>query len=204
MPARCLPRASPGGQRKPVAIDIVSAVKRFAGSIVLSVLVPGSGLVALGRPWLGLLLALGFLLAMETGLVGLLIAPAVVPAAIAWVGLAAGGLIWIVAQVLQIARIRVLTSTELPRELAILRRLARRAMDRGDHAGARAALAIAMSLDDSDPETHIQRARLLDATASPARARRAWLAAERFDSDGRHSPEIRPHLDAPDERENRA
>lgn len=170
-------------------------VKRFAPPILLNVLVPGSGLVALGRAWRGLLLALLFTLTLEAGLVGVLIAPATMPASVTWAGLGCAAAAWLLAQAMLASRIRYLRSPELPRELAILRRLARRAMGRGDYPGARAALAVALSLDDSDPETCVQRARLLDLTASPARARRAWLAAARIDAEGRHASEIHRRLD---------
>lgn len=172
-------------------------VNRFITPTALNALVPGTGLVVLGRTWLGLLVALGFTLAAELAIIGLLVAPAGVPPLISWGALVAAAVFWTVGQALLAGRVRLLRSDGLPRELAILRRLARRAMGRGDFTGAAAAISVALSLDDSDPATHVQRARLLSITSTESKARKAWTMADRLDNHQEHAEEIRDRLKTP-------
>jgi hypothetical protein len=175
----------------------MASVKHFALPICLNLVVPGTGLPVVGRPWLGVLLAGVFLMGGELAILGWLVAPAWVPLALTLTSAAIAAVAWLVAQFLLIARIRFLRSPELPRELAILRRLARAAIRRQDYGAAQSALAIAFSLDDSDLECHLLQARLLSATGQRAKARRAWLAVRSLDTAGEHADEINHHLLAP-------
>lgn len=170
-------------------------VTRFLVAAVLNAVVPGPGLILLGRPWLGVALAVWFVLGAELAAFGLLIAPATLPHFASLSGAVLAAVAWLLAQALLIGRIRFLRDPNLPRELAILRRLAERGLARGDHKGARTALLIARSIDDSDLATRILWARLLSCSASPRRARRAWLAAARLDADRRFADEIRDELE---------
>jgi hypothetical protein len=170
-------------------------VKPWLTSLVLNLLVPGTGLIVLGRPWMGLALTGCFLLGAEVGILALLVVPAVLPFPVAVLGLAWAATVWFMGQILLIRRVRLLRSAELPRQMAILRRLTGWALNRGDYAAARSAIAIALSLDDSDPACQILRARLLSLTGKPASARRAWLLARRLDLRQEHEAEIDRHLD---------
>lgn len=172
-------------------------MRQFVPLAALNLLAPGAGLVALGRPWSGLLVAGVFAASAELGVIGAVVAPAAIGRAVTTAALAAAAVQWGLAQGMLVARIRVLRRKDLPREIEILRRLARRALTRADYAAANAALSIAMSLDDSDPATHIQRARLLAATGETVRAERAWLLAQRLDSEGEYAEEFLRHLEEP-------
>lgn len=157
----------------------------------MNVLVPGTGLIVLGRPWLGLALAVWFGLGAEVAACGTLIAPATIPSLISLVSAGLAGAAWILGQVLLVMRIRFLRDPNLPAELALLRQLAEEALARGDHKAARSALLLALSLSDSDLATRILWARLLAVSASRGRARRAWLGAARLDADQEFAEEIR-------------
>lgn len=173
----------------------MNAVMRFFAAVALNVWIPGPGLILLGRPWLGVALAVWFGLGAEVAAFGLLIAPATVPGFVSYSGAALAGIAWILGQGLLVGRIRFLRDPNLPRELAILRRLAEQALARGDHREARASLLIARSVDDTDLATRILWARLLSCSASPRRARRAWLDVARLDADRRFADEIREALE---------
>jgi len=160
----------------------------------MNLLVPGTGAILLGRPWLGVALAAWFLAGSELAILGLLVAPAILPEPLSISGLAAAGAAWLAAQILLIRRIRFLRSLDLPREMAILHRFARRALARGDYPAVRAAIALGLSMDDSDVVLHVLRARLLALTSRPAKARRAWQAAAALDADGAFGSEIQQHL----------
>ncbi|HOW70660.1 MAG TPA: hypothetical protein PKY77_08670 [Phycisphaerae bacterium] len=170
-------------------------MKRFLQVTVMNLIVPGTGLMMLGRGWLGLALAVWFALAAEVAIAGLLIAPAVVER---WAALAVGGFAlaaWFVAQGLLISRIRFLLDPALPRELAILRRLARGCLAHGKWKAARSALLLAMSVDDGDAETRLLWARLVSETAGGRRAWAAWRAAAQYDREHRFSAEITAALE---------
>jgi hypothetical protein len=172
------------------ARGILPGVRRFLQTAVMNLIVPGTGLMMLGRAWLGLALAVWYALAAEVAIAGLLIAPAVVQR---WSALTAGGFAlaaWIVAQGLLVSRIRFLLDPALPRELAILRRLAQGCLVHKKWKTARSALLLALSIDDGDAETRLLWARLMTETAGGRRARTAWQAAARFDRQGRFNTEI--------------
>jgi hypothetical protein len=169
-------------------------MRRFFAPTLFNLLAPGTGLVILGRPWLGLALSASFLITAELGILGLLSLPGSVPRAFSWAGLAVAGAVWLIGQGLLAARVRFLRSPELPREVAILHRLARRALNRSDFSAAQAAIALALSVDDADPTSHVLRARALGGTGRQAKARRAWILARRLDADGKHAEEIAEHL----------
>ncbi|HOA72517.1 MAG TPA: hypothetical protein PLQ89_02510 [Phycisphaerae bacterium] len=169
-------------------------MRRFFAPTLFNLLAPGVGLVMLGRPWIGLALSASFLIAAEPAILGLISLPGSIPRTFGWAALAAAGAVWVIGQGLLAARIRFLRSPELPREIAILHRLARRALSRSDFAAAQAAIALALSIDDADATSHVLRARALSGTGRQAKARRAWLLARRLDTDGKHTEEIAQHL----------
>jgi hypothetical protein len=172
------------------------AVKRFLLPILFNLLVPGTGLVVLGRPWVGVCLAGLFLLGAELGILGLLVTPTSLPQVLSVAALGAAAGIWLAGQILLAARIRFLRGPGLPRELAILHRLAQRAISRSDFGTAQAAIGVALSMDDSDVHSHVLRARILSLTGPRAKAQRAWLLARRLDVGNQHSEEIGSHLES--------
>lgn len=170
-------------------------MRRFLLATVMNVIVPGTGLMMLGRAWLGLALAVWFALAAEVAIAGLLIAPAVVQRWSAWAGGGFALAAWGVAQGLLISRIRFLLDPALPRELVILRRLAQGCLVHGKWKTARSALLLALSIDDGDAETRLLWARLMTETSGGRRARTAWRAAARFDREHRFNAEIAAALE---------
>lgn len=176
---------------------IMAGVRRLLLPVILNLLVPGAGLPILGRPWAGLSLGGIFLVSAELAIFGRFVTPASLPAGLAISGALVATVTWLLAQALLIARIRFLRSEGLPRELAILRRLARAAIRRQDYRAAISALAVAFSLDDSDVESHILHARLLSATGERAKAHRAWTTARALDLAGEHAAEIDRELVKP-------
>lgn len=162
----------------------------------MNIVVPGSGLILLGRLWLGTVLAGAFMLGVQGVVCGLLIAPAVV---VPGITLAAGLLavaVWLAAQRMLVLRYRFLSDPGLHRELTVLRRLARRAQARRDWRSARAALRLALSVDDTDIHTRLAWAEFMTRTAGRTRARRAWRAVARLDVDGHHASQIQAGLDS--------
>lgn len=170
-------------------------VRRFWPAIVINLLVPGTGLIALGRVWLGVAVALWFGLGAEVAICGTVLAPMSFPP---WVTVTGGGLAvaaWLAGQGLLIGRVRFLRDPNLPTELKALRELAEQALARGDLAAARSSLVVALSIDDADVPTRILWARLLSRKGSAARARRAWLEAQQLDTQQIYSAEIRQALE---------
>lgn len=159
---------------------------RWLSAVMMNVLVPGCGLVLLGRPWLGVALAVWFAVATEAVIVGRLIAPAAIPPGISAVGLVLAILGWVMAQGLLVTRIRRLCDPDLPIELDLLRSMAREAIDRQQWAEARSSLRLARFLNATDVETRILWAELLTRTSSPRRAERAWQQAARLARDPAH------------------
>ena len=168
---------------------------RFAPACGLNLLVPGTGLIWLGRPWLGMALAIWFGLGAQVAACGGLIAPATIPRPATVLGGLLAVAAWLVGQGLLVSRIRFLRDPSLPGELAALREHAESCLARGDHKAARSALTIALSIDGSDLATRILWARLVTATSSRFRSRRAWRGAARLDSDRRFQAEIREGLE---------
>jgi hypothetical protein len=83
-------------------------MRRFIPAIVMNILVPGTGLMLLGKAWLGLALAVAFGATAEVAACGLLLAPASIPEAINAPAVVLAGTAWLAAQLLLIARIRSL------------------------------------------------------------------------------------------------
>lgn len=181
--------------RSPERAVIIPSVSRFLLPVLFNVAVPGTGLVALGRPWVGSSLAGSFLLAAEVGILGLLVAPASVSRGVSVAALVAAGVVWLAGQGVLLARIRFVRSAHLPRELAILHRLAERAISRSDLGTAQAAIAVALSMDDTDVQSHLLRARVLTLAGRRSKARRAWLRVKRLDVNHRYAEEIEQNLE---------
>lgn len=169
-------------------------MKRFMVAGILNLLVPGTGLILLGRTWLGIALAVWFALGAQVGAFGLLIAPASVPFWISGTALALAALSWLVAQAQLTSRIRFLRDPNLPEEMDALRRLAETAISRGDLAAARSALRVALAVDDADLRIRILWARLLSLDGRTTKARRAWRLAQRLDREHAFATEIRSEL----------
>lgn len=161
----------------------------------MNLLVPGTGLIALGRVWLGIALAAWFALGAEVAACGALIAPASIPVWITWGTGALAATAWLIGQGLLVTQIRTLRDPNLPADLQALRDLAEAALARGDLAAARLSLRVALSVDDSDVPTRVLWARLMSKKGSRAKARRAWLEAQQLDEQQNFATEIRRALE---------
>jgi len=181
-------------ERPPVKC-IMPPVRRFHLAFGMNVLVPGTGLIALGRVWLGIAVAAWFALGAEVAACGALIAPASIPRWIAWATALLATAAWLVGQGLLMTHVRTLRDPNLPDDLKALRDLAEQALARGDLAAARLSLRVALSIDDSDVPTRILWARLLSKKGSRSKARRAWLEAQQLDNQAAFATEIRQALE---------
>ncbi len=161
---------------------------------MLNVVVPGTGLMLLGRSWLGLSLAMWYALAAEVLLGGWLIAPAVVPAWLVAVAGVLAGIAWLAAQVLLGRRIAFLRDPGLAAEMAVIRRTAEDALAAEDYRAARVAIRVALSIDDADVASRVLHARLVTATCGRRRARQAWHGVARLDTDREFTGEIEAAL----------
>lgn len=170
-------------------------VMTFWPAVVMNLLVPGTGLIALGRMWLGIALAVWFALGAEMAIGGLMLAPMSLPA---WVALTAGGLAvtaWLVGQGLLVTQIRFLRDPNLPAELQALRELAEDALNRGDLVAAKSSLRVALLIDEADLASRVLWARLLTRQGRRAKARRAWHQAQRLDQKQIFEAEIRQAME---------
>lgn len=162
---------------------------RMLWAVILNLPAPGTGLIVLGRIWVGLSLTAWFVCTTELAFVGQWVAPASIPRFLTLTGAGTAAFTWVLGQVLLIARVRYLRDPELPRELAILRRLASRALRQGDLKTARAALLVARSVDDDDLVTTVLWARLVSQRSGPRRARKVWRRVALMDAQREYADE---------------
>jgi hypothetical protein len=152
---------------------------RFLAAIALNLLMPGAGLIALGRLWTGLLAAVLYTICAGAAIVGSLLAPASVPVALTIGGGGLAGATWLLAQWMLWDRLRTLRDPALASELAVLRAQATTAIERNDLQEARGLLAIALSIDPDALDTVVLWARLSAALGRFREARRAWRLVSR-------------------------
>lgn len=153
-------------------------------------IVPGSGLIAAGREWLGLLIALLFGSAAQIAIAGLFLAPAGLPAWLTNVATGAAIAIWSAAQVALWRRIRWVNSPQAHKQFDALHQESRDAIARGDLDTARAALAGALAIDDEDADALAELARLLQ-PSDPRAARKLWRRVAALHPDRVSAPETR-------------
>jgi Arc/MetJ-type ribon-helix-helix transcriptional regulator len=151
--------------------------------LALNLLAPGAGLVILRREWLGLSLAMLFVVAAQVALWGLFIVPATVPRPVALLGAVGAGVVWLISGKLTLTRARLVLHDDVARDVDLLREGAERAVDEGRFADAGELLRQAMALDDQDPAVRSQWARVMALTGRFGEARRAWRSVLRLDPD---------------------
>jgi tetratricopeptide (TPR) repeat protein len=154
---------------------------------IVNLLVPGTGLIVVRREWLGLSIALLYTVLAQIGLVGILIAPLLVPQWLVISALGGAATVWLASQWLflqRLARIRDATSAE---ELASLRERAQAAMESSDYQAALRLLNLAGELDDEDLETAVARANLLTLLGRFREARSTWHRVRRLDRRGQYA-----------------
>jgi len=147
---------------------------RFVAAIVMNVLVPGAGLILLGRVEVGMAASILFTFCAEAAVCGMLIAPASMPA---WVTVGSGSLavaVWAVAQWLLKDRLVTLRDPELSKELYAICSEAEAAIARQELLEAKGLLQIALRTDPDSVETLVLWARLMTLLGQFLPARRAW------------------------------
>jgi hypothetical protein len=159
-------------------------------AVIGNLLVPGTGLILLGKEWKGLGLAVGFGATAELAAIGLLLAPYSIPTWVSILALIGAIVIWLTAQGLIYQRIRMLTDPNLAAEVSGLKSTAAKAMEIGDLDSAWLTLKMAMTLDHRDLYSHILWARLMTRIGKPRKARRALRYAARLDHANRFKDEI--------------
>jgi hypothetical protein len=147
---------------------------RFAAAVLMNVIVPGAGLLLVGRVELGIATSVLFAFCAEAAFCGMLIAPAAMPP---WLTVGAGSLamaIWVVAQWLLRDRLATLRDPELQKELEAIRAEVVAAIQRKDLLEARGLLQIALRTDPDSVETQVLWARLMTLLGRFSHSRRAW------------------------------
>jgi hypothetical protein len=162
---------------------------------ILNLLVPGSGLIVARREWLALSLAFLYTVLAQIALVGVLIAPNLVPDWLIAVASGGAGLVWLLAQWLLLRAFRRLCDPATAAEVHSLRQRADQAAESGDYQNALQMLTLANELDDEDPETAVALARLLTRAGQSSKAQYAWHRLRRLDRTDRYSHEAAAALD---------
>jgi tetratricopeptide (TPR) repeat protein len=157
---------------------------RAKAAILVNLLVPGAGLIILQREWLGVSMALLFVVLAQLGISGLWIVPEDVPRWQAVLSMAGAGLVWLAAQLLALTRYRTSVSPVVQREIDELRARAEAAMQAGDLAEARQTLQLALNLNDEDLPTLALYAQVLGRLGEARDARRSWRRVRALDRHG--------------------
>lgn len=164
---------------------------------ILNLIVPGAGLIALRREWLGLAVAMLFAVLAQIALLGWLVIPVTISR---WVsigaGIAAAG-VWWWGQWLTLQRIRQAASPEIERELAALADRARIAIREGNTDEARHLLQTALAINDEDVPANACWAELMTEMGSHSEACRAWRRVLALARDSETRSHARRALRAP-------
>ena len=143
-------------------------------AFLCNIVVPGAGLIALRREWLGFALALLFCLTIQVAVVGSLLTPASVPPWGRWSAGTAALAVWCWSQWLFRRQLSIATGETPERELRLLCRRAAEAVDAERLEEAGDLLRAALTLNDEDVEVNVCWARLQMRMRRRPEARRAW------------------------------
>jgi len=154
---------------------------RKVWGLIINVVAPGAGLIALGKGSQGMPLALLFALSSQLALFGLLIMPAIIPGGLASASALAAGAVWCTAQRLGLARARAICGSKADRRLISLSECAAEAMEQGSFAEAENLLAMALDINDENLSVQRQWAQFLTLTGQFRKARRAWECVIQLD-----------------------
>ncbi len=172
------------------------ALQRARWGLWLNVLVPGAGLVALQRERVGLPLTAAFLVFAEIALMGLLVMPNALGAALttAVTVLAAG--IWLASQVLLLRRVHDLQDLERQIRTAVQIEQAREAVLAAEWGPAKQLLAEAADYDVEQPELNWLLAKVSSAVARSDQAAKQWHRVHQVDRAGKYEQDITEALTA--------
>ena len=150
----------------------------------LNAIAPGAGLIVLRREWLGVVLALLFVVLLQMSLWGLFIVPEEFAGPATWTSLVAAVGVWLAAQGMGVARARVVLGTEARQQQQVLLEQAVLDLEQARLADARELLLIALALNDEDPQARRLWARLMMLVGNFQAARRGWEAVLKLDRAG--------------------
>ena len=150
----------------------------------LNAVAPGAGLIVLRREYLGMVLALLFVVLLQLSLWGLFIIPEEFTKVATWAGVAATGGVWLAAQGMVVARVRAVLGTEARLQQQVLLAQADLDLEQVRLGDARELLLIALALNDEDPQAKRLWAKLMTLTGNLQAARRAWVAVLKLDREG--------------------
>jgi hypothetical protein len=147
----------------------------------LNLLVPGAGLVLLGRIWLGLALGLLFLITVNFVIASLFLAPEAAPSPWRELGILAAALVYISAQGWQAQRVRtgLAASAERTRRESLSRAIA--LLEGGDAAAAHEALRPLLPQAEGDLAIAYHFAEIVSAQGAGDAARAAWARVRKLD-----------------------
>ncbi len=174
----------------PLLAAPVDSRRRWVTAFLVNLIIPGTGLIWTRREWFGVLLALLFGICAQLAFAAVFFAPAAVPDSFATLAAVAAGVVWLVAQLALVRRVRWLTSNDARARFDLLLGDARRARDAGDIETARLAYRGALEINDEDLTANLEYARLIE-SADPAAARRVWRRVRDLDPRGQSAPEAR-------------
>lgn len=147
----------------------------------INLVVPGSGLILIGWPWVGWLIGLLFVLSLNVALATTLLIPDEYPGWIGGLAIGLAGGTWLGAQLRlrQCLNTRQLSLSEAHRNSRI--RAALEAVDAGDQVRALEALQEIASEADHDLLVAYRVAQVISTTDDLAGAREAWERVSRLD-----------------------
>jgi len=162
-------------------------------TILLNVFVPGVGLIPLRREWLGVAVALLFVLFIEVGLLGAFLIPAAFPTWLTVAAFIAGGALWIVAQCLCRRQWQQTCGPDARREVELLRRRAMEALAAGNLTEAGDYLQAALNINDEDIESNVLFAEVMQRLGRTRDAHRAARRARQLQPDAQQRRAIAEH-----------
>lgn len=130
--------------------------------MLLNLVIPGAGLVALRREWLGLSVAVWFSVALNSAVLGMWVLPSEMPM---WFVLGGGTLAMVahfLSQMWFVRQANLILSPQLEEDLTELCDRCRAAIDDQDFRTANRLLDMARRLNDEHPEAAVLRSKLLD------------------------------------------
>ena len=151
--------------------------------VAANALVPGTGLVLLGRERTGFFFAVVFTIALQTALWGFLLIPAVIPHSVATIAVVTAGISWVAAQWTMALRLRAV-GVNADAKIRRLLVLVSEAMEDQQYAHAHALLQESLAIWDDDAEIYAEWARLMTLMGRFATARLAWERVLELDSGG--------------------
>lgn len=158
-----------------VAVARAGALKiRFPLTVILNMLVPGTGLIVLRREWLGFALALLYCVFAEVAILGYWLIPAAIPGVVTAGTAVAASAVWLWSQWLFFERRRSSTGEAVERELRMLSDRCADAIRADNVTEAHDLLQMALMINDEHLAINKQWAKVMVIMGRFDDAARAW------------------------------